>query len=193
MIQSPPVQHGEITGNLLPLLEDFGAINVYNFYLCCILNFLILIPSIYQKYLFLERQHQKLIWHGQGSRRSFRRVLALVDTLIAAGVSVPDSIGELTNGSRIIGCAELGWSKQNVWVTDDDTLLQENLIFWDLTTANIPAVVAEIITRLERERGITHEYKFGKRVSYDQGCLKSVRKLPDYVSGKFLDLIPVYG
>ena len=29
----------------------------------------------------------------------------------------------------------------------------------------------------------------GKRVSYDQGCLKSVRKLPDYVSGKFLDLM----
>ena len=69
-------------------------------------------------------------------------------------MSVPDSIGEeLTNGSRIIGCTELGWSEQNVWVTDDDTLLQENLIFWDLTTAKIPAVVAEIITRLEREKG----------------------------------------
>ena len=25
-----------------------------------------------------------------------------------------------------------------------------------------------------------------KNVSYDQGCLRSVRKLPDYVSGKFL-------
>lgn len=33
---------------------------------------------------------------------------------------------------------------------------------------------------------------FGKRVSYDQGCLKSVRKLPDYVSGKFLDLMSRY-
>lgn len=32
----------------------------------------------------------------------------------------------------------------------------------------------------------------GKRVSYDQGCLKSVRKLPDYVSGKFLDLMSRY-
>ena len=31
-----------------------------------------------------------------------------------------------------------------------------------------------------------------KRVSYDQGCLKSVRKLPDYVSGKFLDLMSRY-
>ena len=31
----------------------------------------------------------------------------------------------------------------------------------------------------------------GKRVSYDQGCLKSVRKLPDYVSGK-LDLMSRY-
>ena len=31
-----------------------------------------------------------------------------------------------------------------------------------------------------------------KRVSYDQGCLKSVRKLPDYVSGKFLDLMARY-
>ena len=28
-----------------------------------------------------------------------------------------------------------------------------------------------------------------KRVSYDQGCLKSVRKLPDHVSGKFLDVM----
>jgi DEAD/DEAH box helicase domain-containing protein len=78
----------------------------------------------------------------------------LVDTLIAAEVSVPDSIGEeLTNGNRIIGCTELGWSEQNVWVTDDDTLSQENLIFWDLTTAKIPEVVAEIITRLERVKG----------------------------------------
>jgi superfamily I DNA/RNA helicase len=32
----------------------------------------------------------------------------------------------------------------------------------------------------------------GKRVSYDQGCLKSVRMLPDYVSGKFLDLMSRY-
>ena len=32
----------------------------------------------------------------------------------------------------------------------------------------------------------------GKRVSYDQGCLKSVRKLPDYVSGKFLDVMSRY-
>ena len=31
-----------------------------------------------------------------------------------------------------------------------------------------------------------------KRVSYDQGCLKSVRKLPDFVSGKFLDLMSRY-
>ena len=78
----------------------------------------------------------------------------LVDTLIAAGVPVPNSIGEeVTNGSRIIGSTELGWSEQNVWVTDDDTLLQENLIFWDLTTATIPEVVAEIITRIERVKG----------------------------------------
>ena len=32
----------------------------------------------------------------------------------------------------------------------------------------------------------------GKRVSYDQGCLKSVRKLPDSVSGKFLDVMSRY-
>lgn len=32
----------------------------------------------------------------------------------------------------------------------------------------------------------------GKRVSYDQGCLRSVRKLPDYVSGKFLDVMSRY-
>ena len=32
----------------------------------------------------------------------------------------------------------------------------------------------------------------GKRVSYDQGCLKAVRKLPDYVSGKFLDVMSKY-
>jgi len=32
----------------------------------------------------------------------------------------------------------------------------------------------------------------GKRVSYDQGCLKSLRKLPDSVSGKFLDLMSRY-
>ena len=31
-----------------------------------------------------------------------------------------------------------------------------------------------------------------KNVSYDQGCLRSVRKLPDYVSGKFLDLMARY-
>ncbi|MQG89125.1 MAG: hypothetical protein FI699_09730 [SAR202 cluster bacterium] len=31
-----------------------------------------------------------------------------------------------------------------------------------------------------------------KRVSYDQGCLKSVRKLPDHVSGKFLDVMSRY-
>lgn len=31
-----------------------------------------------------------------------------------------------------------------------------------------------------------------KRVSYDHGCLKSVRKLPDFVSGKFLDLMSRY-
>jgi superfamily I DNA/RNA helicase len=32
----------------------------------------------------------------------------------------------------------------------------------------------------------------GKRISYDQGCLKSVRKLPDNVSGKFLDVMSRY-
>ena len=32
----------------------------------------------------------------------------------------------------------------------------------------------------------------GERVSYDQGCLKAVRKLPDYVSGKFLDVMSRY-
>ena len=32
----------------------------------------------------------------------------------------------------------------------------------------------------------------GKRVSYDQACLKSVRKLPDSVSGKFLDVMSRY-
>ncbi len=32
----------------------------------------------------------------------------------------------------------------------------------------------------------------GKRVSYDQGCLRSVRKLPDSVSGKFLDVMSRY-
>ena len=31
-----------------------------------------------------------------------------------------------------------------------------------------------------------------KNVSYDQGCLRSVRKLPDHVSGKFLDLMARY-
>ena len=36
---------------------------------------------------------------------------------------MPNSIGEeVTNGSRIIGSTELGWSEQNV-VTDDDTLV----------------------------------------------------------------------
>ena len=74
----------------------------------------------------------------------------LVDTLIAAGVAVPDSIGEeLMNGNRTIGCAELGWSEHNVWVTDDDTLLKDDLVFWDLTAATIAQVVAEIISRLE--------------------------------------------
>ena len=53
------------------------------------------------------------------------------------------------HGSRVVGAAEIGWRGKNIWVTDDDTLSLENLIIWDLTAETIPAVIAEIISRLE--------------------------------------------
>ena len=75
---------------------------------------------------------------------------SLIDALIASGIEAPDAIGEeLMQGSRVIGAAEIGWREKNVWVTDDDTLPFENLIIWDLTVETIPAVIADIISRLE--------------------------------------------
>ena len=53
------------------------------------------------------------------------------------------------DGSRSIGCAEIGWSELDVWVTDDDTLKRDNIIFWDLTADSLSAVVAQLISRLE--------------------------------------------
>lgn len=74
----------------------------------------------------------------------------LIDALIAAEVEAPDAVGEeLMQGSRVVGAAEIGWSKENIWVTGDDTLSLENLIIWDLTAETIPAVIADIISRLE--------------------------------------------
>jgi len=75
---------------------------------------------------------------------------ALIDALIAAEIEAPDAIGEeLMQGSRVVGAAEIGWREKNIWVTDDDTLSLENLIIWDLTAETIPAVIADIISRLE--------------------------------------------
>lgn len=75
---------------------------------------------------------------------------SLIDALIAAGIGAPDAVGEeLMQGSRVVGAAEIGWREKNIWVTDDDTLSLENLIIWDLTAETIPAVIAEIISRLE--------------------------------------------
>ena len=75
----------------------------------------------------------------------------LIDALIAANMIAPDAIGEeVMEGNRSIGCAEIGWSEHDVWVTDDDTLQRENIIFWDLTADSLSAVVAQIISRLEK-------------------------------------------
>ena len=75
---------------------------------------------------------------------------ALIDALIAAEIEAPDAIGEeLMQGNRVVGAAEIGWREKNIWVTVDDTLSLENLIIWDLTAETIPAVIAEIISRLK--------------------------------------------
>jgi len=78
----------------------------------------------------------------------------LVDALIAAGIAAPDAIGEeLMAGTRVIGAAEIGWREKDVWVSEDDTLKSDSVIFWDLTAETIPAVIAEIISRLESSEG----------------------------------------
>ena len=74
----------------------------------------------------------------------------LIDALIAAQVEVPDAIGEeIMDGNRVLGGAEIGWTSEGIWVTDDDTIQRENVINWDLAAATLPAVVAGIISRLE--------------------------------------------
>jgi DEAD/DEAH box helicase domain-containing protein len=79
---------------------------------------------------------------------------SLIDALIAAKVDAPDSIGEeIMEGNRVIGGAEIGWASRGLWVTDDDSVQKENIINWDLTAKALPAVVAEIISRLENIKG----------------------------------------
>lgn len=79
---------------------------------------------------------------------------SLIDTLIAAHVEVPDAIGEeIMDGNRVLGVAEIGWRNRGLWVTDDDTIQIENVIYWDLTAETLAAVVAAIISRLEKAEG----------------------------------------
>jgi DEAD/DEAH box helicase domain-containing protein len=79
---------------------------------------------------------------------------SLIDALIAAKVDAPDAIGEeIMEGNRVIGGAEIGWASRGLWVTDDDSVQKENIINWDLTAEALPAVVAEIISRLENIKG----------------------------------------
>ena len=79
---------------------------------------------------------------------------SLVDALIAAHVEVPDAIGEeIMDGNRILGGAEIGRRNRGLWVTDDDTIQKENVIYWDLTAETLAAVVATIISRLEQAEG----------------------------------------
>jgi hypothetical protein len=78
----------------------------------------------------------------------------LIDALIAAQIDAPDAIGEeIMEGNRVLGGAEIGWTTRNLWVTDDDTIKKANVINWDLTAETLPAVVAEIILRLEKNKG----------------------------------------
>ena len=75
---------------------------------------------------------------------------SLVDALIAAQVKVPDAIGEeVMDGNRVLGGAEIGWTVEGLRVTDDDTIKREDIVYWDLTAETLPAVVADIISRLE--------------------------------------------
>jgi DEAD/DEAH box helicase domain-containing protein len=79
---------------------------------------------------------------------------SLIDALIAAKVDAPDAIGEeIMEGNRVIGGAEIGWASRGLWVTGDDSIQKENIINWDLTAEALPAVVAEIISRLENIKG----------------------------------------
>ena len=79
---------------------------------------------------------------------------SLIDALIAAQVEAPDAIGEeIMDGNRVLGGAEIGWTTRGFWVTDDDTIQKENIVYWDLTAEALPAVVADIISRLEDTEG----------------------------------------
>ena len=79
---------------------------------------------------------------------------SLIDALIAAQVEVPDAIGEeIMDGNRVLGGAEIGWTSRGLWVTDDDTIQKENIVIWDLAAETLPAVVADIISRLENTKG----------------------------------------
>jgi len=71
--------------------------------------------------------------------------LPMVDALIAAQISAPDLIGEeLMMGSRVIGSAEMGWSANQVWVTDDDSIELDGVIYWDLEMNTLPDVIEKI-------------------------------------------------
>jgi DEAD/DEAH box helicase domain-containing protein len=79
---------------------------------------------------------------------------SLIDALIAAHVEVPDAIGEeIMGGNRVLGGAEIGWTNRGLWLTDDETIKKDNVIVWDLSAETLPAVVADIISRLENTKG----------------------------------------
>ena len=79
--------------------------------------------------------------------------LPLINALIAAEVEAPDAIGEeILDDNRVLGSAELGWTSQDVWVTDDDTMKKGNVIVWDRDHRNIVTVVDEIISQLGKRR-----------------------------------------
>lgn len=76
----------------------------------------------------------------------------VVQAMIASKLPIPDLFGEeLMDGKRVIGATELGWSQYDVWLGDDPSITQDNVVIWDLESATIPDIIAQLSARLVGE------------------------------------------
>jgi DEAD/DEAH box helicase domain-containing protein len=74
---------------------------------------------------------------------------SVVTAMIASQLPVPDLFGEeLMDGKRVIGATELGWSHCDVWLSDDHSINQDNVVIWDLESSTIPDVIAQLSAKL---------------------------------------------
>ena len=109
--------------------------------------------------------------------------------MVAADVPVPDMIGDdIFKDGRVVGMMELvGHLRKS---PSRKKRLNMTIELFTLNRAK-PRSVKQF-PKCSKSWGIQSEHNNAKRVPYDIGCMKSLRKLPDRVTAKFMDMMTRY-